>query len=135
VTSIERLGRRALAVRADLTRAAECRRVVETAARKLGRLDILVNNVGDWVVEPLSSMDVATWRRVIDSNLTATFLCPKFVVSYMRRRSWRRIVNSARRVRIALTDPPRCPRFMRRKRESSRSRSPWPVKWVPTGSR
>ena len=93
VASIEMLDRRAFAVRADLTRGAECRRIVETASRKLGRLDILVNNVGEWVVESVASMDVETWRRIMDSNLTATFLCSKYAVPHMRRRSWGRIVN------------------------------------------
>src|SRR6266545_7000608 len=93
VASIETLGRRAFAVRADLTRGAECRRIVETAIRKLGRLDILVNNVGEWVVESVASMDAGTWRRILDSNLTATFLCSKYAVPHMRRRRWGRIVN------------------------------------------
>ena len=91
--SIERLGRRAFAVRADLTRVAECRRIVETAVRKLGRIDILINNVGEWVVESVASMDAGTWRRIVDSNLTATFLCSKYAVPHMLRRGWGRIVN------------------------------------------
>jgi len=93
VASIETLGRRAFAVRADLTHGAECRRIVETAVRKLGRIDILVNNVGEWVVESVASMDAGTWRRILDSNLTATFLCSKYAVPHMRRRRWGRIVN------------------------------------------
>jgi len=93
VASIERLGRGAFAVRADLTHGAECRRIVETAVRKLGRIGILVNNVGEWVVEPVASMDAGTWRRVMDSNLTATFLGSKYAVPHMRRRGWGRIVN------------------------------------------
>jgi len=93
VASIEALGRRAVAVRADLTRPAECRRLVETVAGEFGRLDVLVNNVGDWVQEPVETMDLATWRRVLDSNLTATFLCSKAALRHMRRRRWGRIVN------------------------------------------
>ena len=61
MASIERLGRRSFAVRADLTRGAECRRIVETAVRKLGRIDILINNVGEWVVESVATMDAGTW--------------------------------------------------------------------------
>lgn len=93
VKAIEAVGRRSLAIRADLTRAADCRRLIETAAGEFGRLDILVNNVGEWVVEPVESMDFATWRRVLDSNLTATFLCSKIAIRHMRRRGWGRIVN------------------------------------------
>jgi 3-oxoacyl-[acyl-carrier protein] reductase len=93
VASVEALGRRAISVRADLTRPADCRRLVETVAGEFGRLDVLVNNVGDWVRERVESTDLVTWRRVIDSNLTATFLCSKHAVRHMRRRRWGRIVN------------------------------------------
>ncbi len=91
--AIQAKGRRTVSVRADLTKPTECRRLIETVAAEFGRLDILVNNVGTWVQEPVESMDLATWRRVLDSNLTATFLCSKFVLRHMRRNGWGRIVN------------------------------------------
>ncbi len=93
VKAIEAMGRRSVAIRADLIRPADCARLIEAAARAFGRLDILVNNVGEWVVEPVEEMDTATWRRVLDSNLTSTFLCSKFAVRHMRRSGWGRIVN------------------------------------------
>jgi len=93
VRSIEDLGRIGIALRADLTRAADGPRLVDAAARGLGRLDILVNNVGEWVRRPVASMDLPEWRRVLDSNLTATFLCSKQAVRHMRRRRWGRIIN------------------------------------------
>ncbi len=86
-------GRRAVAIRADLTRPGDCRRVVETAARRLGRLDVLVNNVGQWIVKPVEETSLAEWRKVLDSNLTATYLCSRYAARYMRRRKWGRIVN------------------------------------------
>ena len=64
--AIERMDRRSIAVRADLTRPSNCRRLVETAAASLGQLDILVNNVGEWVVKPVETMDLATWHRILD---------------------------------------------------------------------
>lgn len=91
--AIEDFGRRSLAVRADVTRPADCRRLVERVGGAFGRLDILVNNVGEWVQETIEQMDLVTWRRVLDSNLTATFLCSKFALPYMRRNGWGRIVN------------------------------------------
>ncbi len=38
-------------------------------------------------------MDLATWRRILDSNLTSTFLCSKYAARHMRRNAWGRIVN------------------------------------------
>ncbi len=91
--AIEALGRRALVVRADLTRPADCRRAVSTAARRFGHLDILVNNVGEWIVKPVDRTSLAEWREVLDSNLTAAFLCSQAAVPHMRRRGWGRIIS------------------------------------------
>ncbi len=90
---IERLGRRGLAVRADLTRPGDCRRAVSAAARRFGRLDILVNNVGEWVVKPVADTSLAEWREVLDSNLTATYLCSQAAVPHMRENRWGRIIS------------------------------------------
>ena len=91
--SIRALGRRTAVIRADLTRPADCTRAVGTAARALGRLDILVNNVGDWKVKTVAATDLAEWRAVLDSNLTATYLCSRAAIPHMRRHGWGRIVN------------------------------------------
>lgn len=93
VAAVERAGRRGAAFRADLTRPADCRRAVASAARRLGRLDILVNNVGEWIVKPVEVTSLAEWREVVDSNLTATYLCSQAAVPYMRKNGWGRILN------------------------------------------
>lgn len=93
VQAVEELGRRSFAIQANLARPEACRRVVETVAREFGRLDILVNNVGHWLVKSVSRMTLSEWRDVVDSNLTATFLCSKAAIPHMRRRRWGRIVN------------------------------------------
>ncbi len=93
VASIRRMGRRSAAIRADLTRPADCTRAVAGAARALGRLDILVNNVGEWIVKSVEATGLADWREVLDSNLTATYLCSRAAIPHMRRHGWGRIVN------------------------------------------
>jgi len=93
VASIRKVGRRAAAIRADLTRPADCTRAVAAAARALGRLDILVNNVGEWKVKTVAATGLAEWREVLDSNLTATYLCSRAAIPHMRRNGWGRIVN------------------------------------------
>ena len=91
--TIRTLGPRAVAIRADLTRAAECGRAVTRAARAFGRLDILVNNVGTWLVKTVEATSLPEWREVLDSNLTATYLCSRAAIPLMRRYGWGRIVN------------------------------------------
>lgn len=93
VELIRKTGHRAFAIRADLTRPTDCRRAVSTAARGLGRLDILVNNVGEWLVKTVEATHLDEWREVLDSNLTATYLCSRAAVPHMRKHGWGRIVN------------------------------------------
>ncbi len=93
VKAIQETGHRSFAVRADLAKAEDARRVVETAAAEFGRLDILVNNVGEWVLRSVEDTDLRTWRRIVDSNLTATYVCSRAAVRHMRRNRWGRIVS------------------------------------------
>jgi len=86
---------RAWPLRADLRREAECRRLMQSARRRFGRLDTLVVNAGIWVARarPLVSMSLRQWQRTLDTNLTAAFLCC---------REFARVVQRQRRGNIVL---------------------------------
>jgi NAD(P)-dependent dehydrogenase (short-subunit alcohol dehydrogenase family) len=70
---VERRGRRAVTVQADLTDTAGCPAVVEAATRAFGRLDILVNNAGIAVSGNPATDPIDTLRRVVDVNLLGSF--------------------------------------------------------------
>ncbi|MDO8616941.1 MAG: SDR family NAD(P)-dependent oxidoreductase [Dehalococcoidia bacterium] len=79
---IRALGRRALPLVVDVSRADDCARLVDETARALGRIDILVNNAAagrghDRV--PLVQLEESEWRRVLEVNLTGTFLVTQAV--------------------------------------------------------
>jgi NAD(P)-dependent dehydrogenase (short-subunit alcohol dehydrogenase family) len=86
-------GRRVFVVQADLTRAEECERLVESAAAHLGRLDILLNLASVYRSVPLEATDAAVWESVIAVDLRAAFLCARAAVPHMRRAGGGRIVN------------------------------------------
>ena len=93
VTTIEKAGGRALAVRADVTESAQVTAMVNTAVERLGGADILVNNAGIATTELVENLDEVAWRRVLDVNLTGPFLCSRTVLPHMRAKGWGRIVN------------------------------------------
>ena len=85
----------AFALRADVTKARDAKRLVDAAAKRHGHLDILVNNVGDYLVKPIMEMSDVEWRHILESNLTSMFLCSKAAIPHMRKRRWGRVVNVA----------------------------------------
>jgi NAD(P)-dependent dehydrogenase (short-subunit alcohol dehydrogenase family) len=68
-------GRRAEVRRLDLSRADDGPPVIDALADALGGLDVLVNNAGTGDLTPFLEIDLATWRHVLETDLTGAFLC------------------------------------------------------------
>jgi len=93
---IEAMGRRALAVRCDVTNRAEVDAAVARTVEELGSLDILVNNAGtlDHVAQ-FHEQSAELWERDLRVNLTGAFNCAQAAWPHMKERGWGRIVNMA----------------------------------------
>ena len=90
------IGAGALALAADVTRAAEVGAAIARLEREWGRLDVLVNNAGITGRSfPIWELTDEDWQRVIDVDLTAVFLCCRAGVKLMLRQGSGRIVNIA----------------------------------------
>lgn len=89
---VEDLGRRCVARQADARDPAQMAMVMETAAEKLGKIDILVVNHGICSYFELKDMPDDAWQDMIDVNLTGTFNAVRAVLPYMRERQYGRIV-------------------------------------------
>ena len=96
VAEIREMGRRALAVRCDVTDRAQVDAAVARTVEELGRVDILVNNAGtlDHVAQfPNQSPEL--WQRDLQVNLTGAFNCAQAVWPHLKEQGWGRIVNMA----------------------------------------
>src|SRR5712691_10271231 len=103
-------GPRAEIFRADLSDPAACASVVDEAAQKFGRLDILVNMASVYRERPLDQLTVADWNANIDIDLRAAFLCAKAAIPHMRRQGGGRIVSFSDW--LAKSGRPRYPGFL-----------------------
>jgi 3-oxoacyl-[acyl-carrier protein] reductase len=93
---IEEMGRRALALRCDVTDRDQVSATVERIASDLGSVDILVNNAG--TLDHLGRLENQMpdlWARDLAVNLSGAFNCTQAVWPMMKERSWGRIVNMA----------------------------------------
>jgi len=95
VEAIRRRGVRALAVRADLSRAAEVRRLIDRVARRFGRLDVLINSAANFTRTPFAALSERDWDRALDTNLKGPFLCALCASRLMRRHGGGKIINFA----------------------------------------
>jgi 3-oxoacyl-[acyl-carrier protein] reductase len=96
VRDIEAMGRRALAVRCDVTDRKQVDAAVARAVEELGSIDILVNNAGtlDHVAQ-FHEQSIDLWERDLRVNLTGAFNCAQAAWPHMKERGWGRIVNMA----------------------------------------
>src|SRR5579885_3613136 len=93
---IRSLGRRAFALRCDVTDRAQVDAAVARTVRELGSVDILVNNAGTLDhLGQLHDQQPALWERDLQVNLTGAFNCAQAVWPHMKERRWGRIVNMA----------------------------------------
>jgi 2-deoxy-D-gluconate 3-dehydrogenase len=90
---LAKLGVKTAVVSGDVTDEAQCRRLVEEAVARLGRLDILVNNAGINIRKQAQDLAVAEWKAVIDTNLTSALLCSQAAYPVMKAAGGGKIVN------------------------------------------
>ena len=90
---IEALGRRAIPVAADVSVAAQVGQLVDSVARELGPVSVLVNNAGITRPQPIDQITEQSWDEVLAINLKSVFLVTQAVLPQMRAARWGRIVN------------------------------------------
>ncbi|WP_435070228.1 SDR family NAD(P)-dependent oxidoreductase [Haloplanus sp. C73] len=83
----------AMAVQADVTDPDDVDEMFDAVESTLGSVDLLVNNVGDFAPRHWEDISFETWNRVMDTNLTGTYLCSKRALPAMRAAGFGRIVN------------------------------------------
>jgi (+)-trans-carveol dehydrogenase len=97
VGELEALGRRAVGIRADVTKSDDCKRMAETAIEALGRIDVLCANAGVFSLAPSWELTEDEWDTVMSVNLKGVWLTTKHVVPHMIERRYGKIVITSSR--------------------------------------
>jgi NAD(P)-dependent dehydrogenase (short-subunit alcohol dehydrogenase family) len=86
-------GRKAVAIKADISKGAEIKSMIEQSVQAFGKIDILVNNAGAAGGADLEHSDENEWDRVLALNLKGAFLACKAAVPYMKKQRYGKIIN------------------------------------------
>ena len=102
--AIETIGRRGLAIKADVSRTDQIEAMRKQVLKEFGGVQVLVNNAG--VHHHLKSweIDEAEWRRVLGVNIGGVFLCSRMFSPEMRENKWGRIINISSIIAFTGTD-------------------------------
>ncbi len=93
VAEITAAGGRAAAFALDVADEEQVKATIKTATAQFGKIDILVNNAGITRDQLVMRMKRADWDSVLQTNLTAAYLCIQAVISSMLKQRWGRIIN------------------------------------------
>ncbi len=95
VHEIEKLGRRSIAIQADLTRVDQIHDLFARVAKEFHRLDILINSAANFLETKFGETSEATWNASLDTNLKAPFFCCQSAAPYLTQSGNAVIINFA----------------------------------------
>lgn len=85
VAEIEKIGRRAVAIQADLGDVSQIKRLIAETGKQFGRLDILVNSAANFLPSSIVSTTEQVWDASLDTNLKAPFFCAQAAAPLLKR--------------------------------------------------
>jgi NAD(P)-dependent dehydrogenase (short-subunit alcohol dehydrogenase family) len=95
VEQIAAMGRRSMAIQADVSRKEDVAALFDAVEKEFGRMDILVNNAGMFFPAKFEELTEEQWDRILNTNLKSQFLCSQAAAPMLRRSGRGRIINFA----------------------------------------
>ncbi|MDE3056552.1 MAG: SDR family NAD(P)-dependent oxidoreductase, partial [Bacteroidota bacterium] len=93
IDEVTGLGRKCIAIMANIAKPKAAIRVVEKTLQKFGQVDVLINNAGIWTYGEIGKISEETWKETMQVNLDGTFYMINAVVPHMKKRRYGRIIN------------------------------------------
>ena len=93
LTSVQAASPPSILIQADVSTPEQAQRLIEQTHMQFGRIDVLVNNAGPFLVKPLFETTVEEWQEILNGNLSSAFYCIKAALPIMREQKHGHIVN------------------------------------------
>ena len=86
-------GRQTIGIAADVTVRSDVERLIGDTVKRMGKLDILINNAGMNIRKPMQEYNDEEWHKVIETNLTGPFLCCRAAAPHFLKQRSGRVIN------------------------------------------
>jgi 3-oxoacyl-[acyl-carrier protein] reductase len=93
VKEISKIGSEAIAIKCDVSKEEEVKKMVSEGVKKFGKIDILVNNAGIVFDVPLFEKTLDQWNKTLGVNLIGVFLCSKYASLHIKKQKSGAIIN------------------------------------------
>lgn len=93
LNSVQSSSPKSIAYQADVAKPEGAQSLIDRTGEQFGRLDVLVNNAGPFLVKPIFDTTPEEWQSIIDGNLSSAFYCIRAALALMRPQKSGRIIN------------------------------------------
>ncbi|MFF2797211.1 SDR family NAD(P)-dependent oxidoreductase [Lysinibacillus xylanilyticus] len=95
VKDIQAIGGEALFVRHDVSNEDDWKKVADETINTFGKVDVLFNNAGIYIIKPLAEIELAEWNRLMSINVTGVFLGMKHIMPLMAKQNKGSVINAS----------------------------------------
>lgn len=93
LTAVQSVSPESIVIQADVATPNGARELIDQTHMQFGRLDVLINNAGPFLVKPVFETTVEEWQEIIDGNLSSAFYCIKAALPILRAQKNGHIIN------------------------------------------
>lgn len=93
LTAVQAASPESISIQADVATPSGARQLIEQTHERFGRLDVLINNAGPFLVKPVFDTSIEEWQAVLEGNLSSAFYCIKGALALMRAQKGGHIIN------------------------------------------
>ena len=93
IKEISKIGSEAIAIKCDVSKEEEVKKMFSEGVKKFGKIDILVNNAGIVFDVPLFEKTLEQWNKTLEVNLIGVFLCSKYAAPHIKKQKSGVIIN------------------------------------------